>query len=108
MYIYNNVVKTLKVIEAKGIWENIVGLIGKRKLNPMLFHTRFGIHTFGMIVPIDVIILDNTNRIMAIKKKLKPGRIFLWNPKYGIVIELPEHTIDRLKLFVGETVHIVL
>jgi uncharacterized protein len=101
-------VTTLKATEAKGIWENMQGLIGKRKFTPMLFQTRFGIHTFGMLVPIDVIVLDKNNQIVAVKKNLKPFRIFLWNPKYSKIIELPENTIKNLNLTVGERVKIVL
>jgi uncharacterized protein len=98
--------KTIAVIEPIGIIARTKGLIGYRKAIPMLFRTRFGIHTFGMKFPLDIIILNNKNQIVALKEKLLPWRIYLWNPKYQIVIELPEGTIGKMKLTIGEIISI--
>jgi len=63
----------------------------------MLLKTHFGIHTFGMGYPIDVLVLDKKNNVAAMKKNVKPNRIFLWNPKFQTVIELPAGTIKKTK-----------
>ncbi len=63
----------------------------------MLFYTRWGIHTFGMKYPIDIIVLDNQQKIIQIKYDLKPNRIFFWNPKYSSIIELPTE-LTKLKM----------
>jgi len=76
----------------------IIGLIGKNKPEPILFKTRFGIYTFFMRFPIDVIILDNKYKVVKLKENLKPNSIFVWNPKYNIVLELPAGTINYLRL----------
>jgi len=85
----------LFVKEAKSLKEKIQGLIGKDKPLALMLKTHFGIHTFGLKFPIDVLILDKENKVVAIKRNLKPNRIFLWNPIFNIVLELPSGTIER-------------
>jgi uncharacterized protein len=99
-------VKTIPVIQAKGILAQMRGLIGYPKAIPMLFKTRFGIHTFGMGFPIDVIVLDKNKTIVAVKPSLKPNHIYLWNPKYPQIIELPENSINKMELHIGESISI--
>ena len=48
-----------------------------------------GVHTFGMKFPIDVVVLDRNNIVKKIKKDMRPGKFFFWNPKYKKVLELP-------------------
>lgn len=74
-----------------------LGLLRQSNPKSLLFYTRFGIHTFGLKKPIDVVILDNQKIVRKICISLKPNRILLWNPKYNIVIELPANTIFRSK-----------
>lgn len=78
--------------------EQIKGLMFLKKAQPVLINTRWGIHTFGVNFPIDIIILDKDNRVVKIKKDLKPNRIFLWNPKFARVLELPQNTQNRFKI----------
>ena len=88
----------LSVREAKNIREKIVGLIGKDKPEALMLKTHFGIHTFGLKFPIDVVILNKENKVVNLKKNLKPKNIFLWNPKYEHVLEMPAGTIDKNKI----------
>lgn len=81
--------------------EKALGLLGSRKPHPIFFHTRFGIHTFGMKYPIDVVILDKTNTIQRIKKALQPNRLFFWNPLFDEVLELPAGMTKELGLRAG-------
>lgn len=82
--------------------ERVKGLIGEKNPKTILFETRFGIHTFFMKFAIDVLILDEDNTIVALKEHLKPNRIFMWNPKYKTVIELPSGTIKNSKTKLGD------
>lgn len=107
MRIINKTKKTIlakNIVEAKTWKQKILGLTTRHTPCAMYFHTRFGIHTFGMRYPIDVLILDEHNRIVTIQKHMKPNHIFLWNPKYSRVIELPMHEIDRSKTELGDTI----
>jgi uncharacterized protein len=85
----------LSVKEAKNIRERVQGLIWKDNPFALMIRTRFGIHTFGVRFSIDVLILDNEDKVVSIRENLKPYRIFLWNPKYEKVLELPRGTIKK-------------
>ncbi|HSD98620.1 MAG TPA: DUF192 domain-containing protein [Patescibacteria group bacterium] len=74
------------------------GLLFSKKPKPILFQTRWGIHTFGMKYPIDVVIVDKKNIVQKIKQGLRPNRFFFWNPCFDKVLELPSGTIEHLKI----------
>ena len=75
----------IKVKRLKTFREKTIGLIGK-EIKPVTFETRFGVHTFGVKAPIDVLILDSQEKVIALKESLSPKRIFLWNPNKKIVV----------------------
>lgn len=91
----------IKVKTADNLFLRIKGLIGFNKISPILIKTRWGIHTFGVLAPIDVVILDYKNRVRIIKIGLKPNKVFLWNPVYNKVLELPSGFILQNKLNIG-------
>lgn len=99
---------TLPAKKAKNLKEKIIGLIGVEKPYSLLLKTHFGIHTFGLKFPIDVLILDKKNKVVAIKKNLMPQKIFMWNPLYEKVLELPSGTIDKKKLKLNDVVGLKL
>lgn len=96
----------LFVTEATNLKEKIQGFIGKDKPYALMLKTRFGIHTFGLKFPIDVLILDNKNKVVSVKENLKPNEIFLWNPIYQKVIELPGGTIEEKQIKMGMPIDI--
>lgn len=83
------------------------GLIGKEKIYPIFFKTRFGIHTFGLRFPIDVLILDNNDMVVCLRKNLKTNRVFFWNPKFEKVIELPVGFIQTSGIRKGGKIDVV-
>lgn len=97
--------KKIFATRAITLTQKIRGLIGKKTITPLYFETRFGIHTFGTQC-IDVVILDETDTIRAYKEGLKTNRIFVWNPRWKRVLELPHGTIKKLKLYKGKTLRI--
>lgn len=80
---------------AKTLFEKTVGLIYSSQPSPLLLTTRFGIHTFGMKYPIDVLVLDPGQKVVKLVSSLPPNRIFLWNPLYNTVLELPAGTLKK-------------
>ncbi len=84
--------------------EKLIGLIGEKNIYPVYFETYGAIHTFGMRSVIDVVILDKNNKVVKIKKELKPNKLFFWNPKYKRVLELPTGT---MKLHPQESVKLI-
>lgn len=110
MTIKNLTRKTLiskKAKEANSLKDKILGLIFDRKNTALLIHTRLGIHTHLMSKPIDILVLDNQNRVVRLKEKLKPNNVFLWNPKYSKVIELRQKTISKTKTKLGDRIGIM-
>ena len=81
-----------------------MGLTGVKKIYPLFFKTRGGIHTFGMLSPIDVVILDKHNRVVKLKQSLPPKRIYIWSPRYSKVLELPAGTVEKHNIKKGEIV----
>lgn len=94
---------SLQMIELSG-FRKIKGLTGEKKAYPVYFKTHFGIHTFGVKFPIDVLILDDDSRVVRLAKNLQPNRIFIWNPKYNRVIELPSGFIEKKQIILGEKI----
>lgn len=91
----------IKAHRLTGFWEKAKGLIGSSAPYPIYFETRWGIHTFGVKFPIDVLILDDLNRVVNMKKGLKPNKIWLWNPIHKKVMELPLGYINRRNIKTG-------
>lgn len=96
----------IKVIFAKAMFDRLVGMHKYNKPVILLVKTRFGIHTFGLNYPIDVLILDICNKVVKKKQFLKPNSFFFWLPIYDTVIELPSGTINRYKIEFGDTIRI--
>ncbi len=99
---------TLRVKEARSWYDKTIGLVGNDKPFPLFLTTRFGIHTFGLKFSIDILILDKSDRVVKIKKGLKPNSLFFWNPIYKKVLELPVGTLNILKIKIGEKIDYLL
>lgn len=86
--------------ELKGL-RKIIGLIGKDKPEIVIFKSRFGIHTFFLKFPIDLVVVSKEKKVVFAKKSVKPGRIVFWNFRYDTVIELPEGSIEKSSINTG-------
>lgn len=87
---------------ANSFSERTKGLIGEKIPRAILFKTRWGIHTFGMKFPIDCVVLDRQYRVGAICLNMGPNRVFFWNPRLSVVVELPEGTVKKSNLNIGD------
>jgi uncharacterized protein len=98
--------KTLatSLITPTSLVDQSLGLLKHKTPQAMLLKTRFGIHTLFMNYPIDVVILDNKHRVVAIKENLKPNEYFVWNIKYNLVLELPTGTIRATETEIGDII----
>ena len=97
----------LKVKLLSGI-DKIKGLSGAKKAYPVFFQTRFGIHTFGLKFPIDVLILDQDDMVVKLAENLKSNRIFIWNPLFDKCIELPAGEIKKRKISKKSKIGLIL
>jgi len=80
-----------------------LGLLLKSNPRNLLFKTRFGIHTFFLKKTIDVVVLDEKRRVINLKNQLAPNRLFFWNPRHQVLIELEAGSIKKSKVRVGDT-----
>jgi uncharacterized protein len=103
--ILNNTQKTVlaKHFSFKKGFGKITGLLGKNEAETIVFKTRFGIHTFFLRFPIDLIVLDNEG-VVKTAKTVRPNKIVFWNIKFKIVIELPFGTLRKTKTKVGDVI----
>jgi len=88
------------------IKDRAFGLIGHKKAEPVLFYTRWGIHTIRLKFPIDVLVLDKDDVVVKLTENLKPNRFFVWPPKYNKVIELPAGFIKKLGIGTGNKINL--
>jgi uncharacterized membrane protein (UPF0127 family) len=97
----------LRVTILKSLKDKSLGLLNSKKAHPISFKTRFGIHTFGMKFPIDVLILNKEGVVIKLRGALKPNRIFIWPPRFDTVIELPSGEISRKGIAVGHAIRLI-
>lgn len=84
--------------------DKTLGLLNPNFSRYLWFNTRFGIHTFGLKTPIDVLVLDKNYKVVYSKPNLLPWRIFIYSPVYNQVIELPANTINKNSIRVGDKI----
>ncbi len=85
----------------------LVGLLGKTKRWAQLGRGLWivpssGVHTIGMLFPIDLIFLSKDKQVVYIEEHVRPFRISKVSLKAESVLELPPHTIYRSGTQVGD------
>jgi uncharacterized membrane protein (UPF0127 family) len=100
--ITQNTILAKKFSVKKGFGK-IKGLLGENEAKTLVFETRFGIHTFFLKFPLDLVILDNKG-IVRLAKTVKPNRIVCWNIRFKTVIELPFNTLHQTRTKIGDII----
>jgi hypothetical protein len=96
-----NTILAIDMMEITTTKDKVLGLLDPKLPRSLLFHTRWGIHTFGLPNTIDVVILDKDYRVVKCAT-IDVNSILLWNPLHNIVIELPAGTLKRTKTQMGD------
>ena len=96
---------------AQGMLRRGLGLMGRRGWagsDGMVLTGCNSIHTFFMRMPIDVVYLDKSNRVLRADATMKPWRFgpIVWKAK--TVVELPAGTIERTGTKAGDLLQVVL
>ncbi len=108
VFVYNETRGTFlafRVTVADSILGRLVGLLGKRSLQPdrgVWIVPANAIHTVGMLFPFDVVMIDKDFRVVSAIEMVKPFRVILPKLRAESVIELPAHTIFRSRTQVGD------
>jgi uncharacterized membrane protein (UPF0127 family) len=87
----------------------IVGLLGERELTPgdgLLIVPSQSIHTWGMQFPIDIAVLDNDWKVIAIRPNLRPFRMTKLFWKAAAVLELPSGRLHSSSTRVGDSMEL--
>jgi uncharacterized protein len=83
----------------------LFGLLGRRSLEPgagLLIQPSSGVHTFGMMFPIDVVALDRDLRVLDVWRRLPPFRVTPVSLKSYSSLELAPGEIDRCGIEPGD------
>ena len=99
-----------KVEVASSWWARAKGLIGRRSLPAgfgLVLKPCGAIHMFFMAIPLDVIHVDRTGRIVKILHGIKPWRLGPLVPTSRWVIEVPAETVQATGTQVGDLVELV-
>lgn len=83
----------------------IVGLLGERELPPgdgLLIVPSQGVHTWGMLFPIDVVVLDRGWNVLALRRRMRAFRMTRLFWKAAAVLELPPGMLDSTATAVGD------
>ena len=108
VFVYNKTRETFlafRVKVADSILSRLVGLLGKRSLQPdsgVWICPANAVHTIGMLFSFDLVLIDKDFKVVGIRELLRPFRITMPNTKAESVIELPAHSIFRSRTQIGD------
>jgi len=114
VYVYNKTRETFVATEAvvaDGYLRRLVGLLGKTKrwarlgAGLWIIPSR-GVHTIGMLFPIDLLFLSKDKEVVHVQEHVRPFRVSKVTLKAVSVLELPAHTIYRTGTRVGDLLEI--
>ncbi len=98
------------VVVASTAAKRMKGLLGRDGLNTgeSLFITPCkSIHTIAMSFPIDVLFLDSTGRVVALKESMPPNRVTWFVFKARNVLELAAGVIAKTSTKIGDEITFV-
>lgn len=114
VYVYNKTRETFIATQAEvadSYVSRLVGLLGRTKRWAQLGRGMWivpsrGVHTIGMLFPIDLIFLSKQKEVVHVEEHVRPFRISKVSLKAESVLELPPHTIYRSNTQVGDQLEI--
>src|ERR1700688_694795 len=110
VYVYNKMKETFIATEATvadSYFTRLFGLLGKTRRwaqdgKGLWIVPSRGVHTIGMLFPIDLIFLSKDKEVVHVEEHVRPFRISKVSLKAESVLELPPHTIYRSRTQVGD------
>jgi uncharacterized membrane protein (UPF0127 family) len=99
-----------RIVLADTFLSRLFGLLGKSRLEPgcgLLIRPSSGVHTMGMLFPIDVVALDKAMRVVKVWQRLPPFRMTSVSFKVRSVLELTAGQIEACQIEHGDQLEIV-
>jgi len=114
VYVYNKTRETFVATQATvadSYFPRLIGLLGKTRRWAQLGKGLWivpsrGVHTIGMLFPIDLIFLGKEKEVVHVEEHVRPFRISKVSLKATSVLELPPHTIYHSRTQVGDQLEI--
>ena len=108
VFVYNKTRETFlafKVKVADSILGRLVGLLGRRSLQPdsgVWIVPANAVHTIGMLFSFDLVLIDKDFKVVGLRELVRPFRV-TWPERHAeSVLELPAHTIFRSRTQIGD------
>ena len=98
-----------RVKKADHFLSRILGWIGKAKVDPetaLWVKPCWGIHTYGMNFPVDVVFLAKNSNVLSVVPNLPKNRVSPFVFSARSVLVLPAHSIERSKINIGDKIEI--
>jgi uncharacterized protein len=108
VFVYNKTRETFlafRVKVADSILSRLVGLLGKRSLQPdsgVWIVPANAIHTIGMLFSFDLVLIDKDFKVVGLRELVRPFRVTWPEGRAESVLELPAHTIFRSRTQIGD------
>ena len=110
VYVYNKTREMFlgtEVNVADTYLRRLIGLLGKTRSWARLGRGLWivpsqGVHTIGMLFPIDLIFLDKQKQVIRVEEYVRPFRVSSICLKAQSVLELPIHAVFRTGTRVGD------
>ncbi len=99
----------MRIAPADTMWRRLKGLIGRIRLGydeGLWVVPSRGIHTFGVVFPIDVIYLDQDFRVVHLAEHFPAFRVAPLKAQATSVLQLPPHTIYSSQTQMGDKLEI--
>lgn len=97
----------LSVHVARTFRDRLIGWMGRRSIGAdeaLLFPHCRSVHTFGMRVPIDVVMVDAEQRVLAVHVAIRPWRIVRGPSGSVAVIEMAAGAVAAFGIVFGEII----
>jgi uncharacterized membrane protein (UPF0127 family) len=94
---------------ARSLLARMKGLLGQQTMardSALLIVPCKSVHTFGMQFPLDILFLDKSNRVTALKENLLPNRLTAWHLRAVSVLEMPSGRISATNTQIGDEIDI--
>lgn len=91
--------------KADTVWMRLRGLLGRRKFPPdtgLWIMPSHGVHTIGVLFPIDVVYLDKDDRVVQVIPSLAPFKIAPIHRSAVSVMELPVGSVTASQTQKGD------
>lgn len=103
---------SVRVAVANTSFRRLAGLLGKTREwaesdGGLWILPSQGVHTFGMLFPIDVVFLDGARRVMDVQPRLRPFRLSRLHLSARSILELPPGTAEKSGMQPGDELEII-